>query len=60
MGGQRREARGEWLAGVLAAATYRLLEMACVEEAWWLIVVALAIPIAFTVARILAADPRSD
>jgi hypothetical protein len=52
--------RAEWIAGCLLSAMFGLLEIAAKAESWKLIAVALLIPIAFCVVRLLAADPRSD
>jgi hypothetical protein len=54
------EPRWEWIAGLLLGATYAVLEVATTRESWWLLVLALAIPIVFSIVRLLAADPRSD
>jgi hypothetical protein len=52
--------RAEWIAGCLLSMTFGLLQIAANAESWKLIAVALLIPIAFCVVRLLAADPRSD
>ncbi len=52
--------RWEWVAGLFVALTYAILRFAVDIQSWWLLVVALAIPVLFTLVHLLAADPRTD
>ena len=57
---ERREARWEWVAGVLGVILWALLDLGTAMQSWLILGVALAIPLVFSLVRLLAADPRSD
>ena len=56
----RSEAGWEWAAGAVLWLFFQLLDFGSQLESWRMVALALALPVAFSLVRLLAADPRSD